>query len=71
MQLAATGKLYLANYSGKSGYELPLKFVDSVTSGSLGGWEVYVNGELKSGYGLAWRNGKLVIPRAGMRVYMK
>ena len=71
VQLAATGKLHLTNYSGKSGYELPLAFVDSVTTGSLGGWEVYVNGELKSNYGLAWQNGKLVVPRTGLMVYVK
>ena len=71
VQLAATGKLYLTNYSGKSGYELPLAFVDSVTTGSLSGWEVYVNGELKSNYGLAWQNGKLVVPRTGLMVYVK
>lgn len=71
VQLAATGKLNLTNYSGKSGYELPLAFVDSVTTGSLSGWEVYVNGELKSNYGLAWQNGKLVVPRTGLMVYVK
>jgi len=71
VKLAATGTLRLLNATGKSGVVLPLSFVDSVTTGSLAGWKIYVNGVETPKFSLAWQDGQLVIPQIGLLILIK
>jgi len=71
VRLAATGTIRLLNATGKSGVVLPLAFVDSVTTGSLAGWTVCVNGVENPKLALAWQDGRLVIPKLGLAILVK
>lgn len=71
VKLSGSGVVRLLNATGKGGDVLPLAFIDSVTTGSLAGWTVYVDGVENPNLSLAWQDGQLVIPRPGSVIIVR
>ena len=73
VKLAATGTLRIKNAPQdfrKSGYVVPLAFVDSTTTGDLSGWTVEIDGAPIVN-GLCWEAGRLMIVKLGMLILFK
>ena len=63
---AATGALYLIGDGIRGGYRVPLAFGSVKNAENLAGWLVYVNGRLKSGYRVAYKDGALEFASPGL-----
>lgn len=73
VRLATTGTLDLINLPTKaklSGYEIPLTFESSVTTGDLSGWTLRVNGA-EVNRTLAWKDGKLTVCSNGLAIIFR
>ena len=72
VRLAATGVLNLVNVTGSSPTgDLPLAFSDSVTTGTLSGWTVKVNGAVAANRKLVWANGRLALLPPGLTIIFR
>ena len=73
VRLATTGRLDLIHLPASTklgGYEIPLTFASSVTTGDLSGWTLRVNGA-EVNRTLVWKDGKLTICSAGMAIILR
>lgn len=73
VRLAATGTLDIIHLPANvklGGYEIPLTFESSVTTGDLAGWTLRVNGA-EVDRTLEWKDGKLTVSRNGMTIILR
>ena len=68
---AATGSLYLIGEdAGKAGW-IPVSFGSVKNIGNLGNWSVYINGRLKDGYSILYKNGALEVLPPGFMIIVR
>ena len=73
VRLVTTGTLDLVNLPTATklgGYEIPLTFESSVTTGDLAGWTLRIDGT-EVNRTLAWKDGKLTVCSNGMTIILR